>query len=404
LGSRLWNLKQRPALLKFFFPNTGGRQDAVIPLVTDIMNLGLDVLLTWGPPLSLAAKRATIQIPLVFLITFDPIDIGLVSNLAHPGGNVTGVTSLSSLEIFAKRLQLLRELIPSLTHVAVLLSTEQTRSDQAKEVLATAAKTLGVELHDFEIQAPSDLKFAMHSAKDQGAQAVYVWPSGFTFSFARQISEDANANHLPTIHSFREGALATYLGFKVGETSDVGARMSETFYEASAYRVRHLQENDGLAGSCVYDRLKRWVGLRNDQIRPRCDRFFCVSAHPLNVPSREAVIKLNIPVYGPSEHLQSCVQCLGTGARFSIIRYAHQHENPPHALRLLRKHSQRPRSRCAPEERDEVAAVHSMTSSARASNCAGTSMPSAFAVFKLMSRLNFVGSTTGKSPFRTRPI
>jgi putative ABC transport system substrate-binding protein len=186
---------------------TGGRQDAVIPLVTDIMNLGLDVLLTWGPPLSLAAKRATIQIPLVFLITFDPIDIGLVSNLAHPGGNVTGVTSLSSLEIFAKRLQLLKELIPSLTHVAVLLSTEQTRSDQAKEVLATAAKTLGVELHDFEIQAPSDLKFAMHSAKDQGAQAVYVWPSGFTFSFARQISEDANANHLPTIHSFREGAL-----------------------------------------------------------------------------------------------------------------------------------------------------------------------------------------------------
>ena len=71
---------------------------------------------------------------------------------------------------------------------------------------------------------------------------------------------------------------------------------------------------------------------------------------------------------------------------------------------LLRPHGSRPRDRCAPEERDEFAAVHSMTSSARASNCAGTSMPSAFAVFKLMSRLNFVGSTTGKSPFRTRPI
>jgi putative ABC transport system substrate-binding protein len=60
---------------------TGGREDAVIPLVTGIMNLGLDALVAWGPPLSLAVKRATTQIPLVFLITFDPIDIGLVSNL-----------------------------------------------------------------------------------------------------------------------------------------------------------------------------------------------------------------------------------------------------------------------------------------------------------------------------------
>jgi putative ABC transport system substrate-binding protein len=157
--------------------------------------------------LSLAVKRATTQIPLVFLITFDPIDIGLVSSLAHPGGNVTGVTSLSSLEIFAKRLQLLRELVPSATRVAVLLSTEQTRTDQARETLATAAKSLGIELHDVQVQAPSDLEFAIHGAKDQGSQAIYVWPSGFTFSFAKQISDAANVNFLPTIHSFREGAL-----------------------------------------------------------------------------------------------------------------------------------------------------------------------------------------------------
>jgi putative tryptophan/tyrosine transport system substrate-binding protein len=187
---------------------TGGRQDTVLPLVTEVVGLGVDVLVTWGPPLSLAAKRASTQIPLVFLITFDPVDLGLVSNLARPGGNVTGLTSLASLEIFAKRLQFLREFLPSLARVAVLASTEQTRSSRANDALTTAAKGLGIELHDLEIQAPAELEGVIRNAKDQGTQALYVWPSGFTFSFAKQISDIANAHGLPSCHAFREGALA----------------------------------------------------------------------------------------------------------------------------------------------------------------------------------------------------
>jgi putative ABC transport system substrate-binding protein len=187
---------------------TGGRQDTVSSLVTEITSLDLDALVAWGPPLSLAAKAATTQVPLIFLITFDPVDLGLVSNLARPGANVTGVTSLSSLEIFAKRLQILTELVPSLSHVAVLASTEQTRSTQAKDALSAAARALRIELHDVVVQVPSDLEPAMRSARDQGAQAIYVWPSGFTFAFAKQISDSCVANQLPSIHSFREGALA----------------------------------------------------------------------------------------------------------------------------------------------------------------------------------------------------
>lgn len=186
---------------------TGGRQDAVAPLVTEVIGLGVDVLVTWGPPLSLAAKQTGTQIPLVFLITFDPVDLGLVSNLARPGGNVTGLTSLASLEIFAKRLQLVTQFIPSLTRVTVLLSTEQTRSGRAKDALTAAAKGLGVELSDVTVQTPSELESAIRQVKDQGAEALYVWPSGFSFSFAKEISDVANANRLPSIHSFREGAL-----------------------------------------------------------------------------------------------------------------------------------------------------------------------------------------------------
>src|SRR5262249_51236597 len=70
----------------------GGQQETVSSVVSEAVGSGPDVLVTWGPPLSLAAKQATTQIPLIFIIIFDPIDLGLVSNLARPGGNVTGVT------------------------------------------------------------------------------------------------------------------------------------------------------------------------------------------------------------------------------------------------------------------------------------------------------------------------
>jgi len=203
-----------------------GRQDAFSPLVSEVLALGLDALVTIGSPLSLAAKRASTQIPLVFFITFDPVDVGLVSNLARPGGNVTGVTGLATDETFAKRLQLATQLIPSVARIAVLLSTEQTRFSRAKEALATAAKVLGVELYDLEVQAPSELEGAIRNVKDQGIQALYMWPNGFNFSFAKQISDIANANRLPSIYPFREGALAGGLLAYGADTKDTGRRLA----------------------------------------------------------------------------------------------------------------------------------------------------------------------------------
>jgi putative tryptophan/tyrosine transport system substrate-binding protein len=201
----------------------GGRQDTFSPLVSEVVALGLDALVTIGSPLSLAAKRASTQIPLVFFITFDPVDIGLVSNLARPGGNITGVTGLATDEIFAKHLELTTKLVPSVARIAVLLSTEQTRFSGAKDALETAAKVLHLELYDLEVHAPSELEGAIRNAKDQGIQALYIWPNGFNFSFAKQISEIANANRLPSIYLFREGALAGGL-LAYGADTNEGAR------------------------------------------------------------------------------------------------------------------------------------------------------------------------------------
>ena len=145
-----------------------GRQDTFSPLVSEVLALGVDALVTVGSPLSLIAKRASSQIPLIFFITFDPVEIGLVPNLARPGGNVTGVTGLGTDEVFAKRLQLATQIVPSVARIAVLLSTELNRFSRSKAALATAAKVLGVELHDLDVQARSELEGAIRNAKGSG--------------------------------------------------------------------------------------------------------------------------------------------------------------------------------------------------------------------------------------------
>jgi putative ABC transport system substrate-binding protein len=165
---------------------------------------------------------------MVFLITFDPVDIGLVSNLARPGGNITGVTGLATDEIFAKRLQLAMQLVPSVARIAVLVSPEQTRFSRAKDALTTAAKVLGVELYDLEVQAPSKLEDAIRNAEDQGVQALYIWPNGFNYSFAKQIVDIANAKRLPSVWPMREGAQA-------GGLMAYGADLKEGARRLAAY-------------------------------------------------------------------------------------------------------------------------------------------------------------------------
>jgi putative tryptophan/tyrosine transport system substrate-binding protein len=128
--------------------------------------------------------------------------------LANPGGNVTGVTGLANLQIFSKRLQLLKEIAPFITRVAVLVSTERTLSSGGQDALTAAAKVLGLELETVELEAPSGLELAINAAKSRGSQAVYVWPSGFTFSFAKEISDVTTASGLPSIHFSKEGILA----------------------------------------------------------------------------------------------------------------------------------------------------------------------------------------------------
>jgi putative ABC transport system substrate-binding protein len=187
-------INDQNATIRYGF--SSGRQDRAEPVVAEALGANPEVLAVWAPAMSLAAKRATAatQVPLVSLLGGrDPVDIGLVPSMARPGGNITGVSALGSLEIFAKRLQLLKELVPSLSRVAILVSTEQQGSDGPEERLARAAKVLNIELREFVVLTPSDLEDAIGDAKEWGAQGLYTFASGFTFSFGEQINKIANA-------------------------------------------------------------------------------------------------------------------------------------------------------------------------------------------------------------------
>jgi putative ABC transport system substrate-binding protein len=187
---------------------SAGRPDALASLAGELVGLGVDVLVAWSPPGALAAKRATSQIPVVFLAAADPVRFGLVSSLVRPGGNVTGVSFDVSPEIFGKRLELLKEAVPALTRVALLVPSDARRTmDDTRMIMAAASKALNLEVHEIEVRAPAELGAAVLRAKEQGAQALYVWTSG-PFEFGRQLSELAIVHRLPSIHLFSEGAMA----------------------------------------------------------------------------------------------------------------------------------------------------------------------------------------------------
>src|SRR5262249_16054669 len=193
---------------------TSSRQDKIGRLVQEAVHRDPELFVAWSPALAHAIKQAAPRRPLVFLASSDGIAAwGLVSNIARPGGYVTGIAGYASEQLGAKRLQLLNEAIPSLSRVALLFSSERSslegnRSTPAIDAQKAAAKALHVELDEVVVELPQELEAAMRAAKERGAQAVQVIPTGFSYSFAKEICDAANANVLPSIHVFREGALA----------------------------------------------------------------------------------------------------------------------------------------------------------------------------------------------------
>ena len=149
-----------------------GRTEQLAKIAAEFVRLKVDVIVTTGTPATLAAKQATSVIPIVFAATGDPVGTGLVANLGRPGGNVTGL-SLQQVETVGKRLELLREVIPSLGRLAVLANVDNPPAVLDMGEVQATARTLGVEVITLEIRRGEDIAPAFEALNGR-AQAIYV--------------------------------------------------------------------------------------------------------------------------------------------------------------------------------------------------------------------------------------
>ena len=174
-------------------------------LAAELVRLNVDVILAIGTLAALAAKRASAAIPIVMANAGDPLGSGLVVSLAQPGGNVTGM-SLMAPDLGGKRLELLKELLPRLSRVAVIWNAANPYSALVFEEIRGAAKTLAIELQSLEVRGPDDFGVVLDSAGRKRADALVTVEDPLTFNHRKQIAEFCAKNRLPAMYGLREYA------------------------------------------------------------------------------------------------------------------------------------------------------------------------------------------------------
>jgi len=185
------------------------RTERLPSLATELLNRQATVIVAAGGTASaLAAKAATASVPIVFGIAADPVEIGLVASLNQPGGNITGVTSLN-VEVGPKRLELLRELLPSVTTVGLLVNpATPALADQFSRELQAAASVLGLRLHILHASSDRDFDQVFASLAELRAGALVIGPDNFFTARSEQLAALTVRHAMPAIYQFRPFAAA----------------------------------------------------------------------------------------------------------------------------------------------------------------------------------------------------
>ena len=213
-----------------------GKYDRLPARAAELVALKVDVIVAADTPAALAAKQATRTLPIVFIGAGDPVTIGLVTSLARPGGNVTGL-SLLAPELVGKRLELLKQAVPGVGRVAALWQPgfvgERTEKDMLKEVEVTA-RALGVRLQFVEARGPADFDRAFSDMTRARADALTVLGSAMFANERRRVVDLAAKNRLPGVYGFREyvdaGGLMAY-----------GPNVADLFQRAATYADKILK-------------------------------------------------------------------------------------------------------------------------------------------------------------------
>ena len=189
-----------------------GREDHAAEIAAEFVRLAVNVIVTWGTTHVIAAKHATSIIPIVFAAAGDPVGTGLVASLAHPGGNVTGL-SLENSDLASKRVALLREIVPGLSRLAIFGNVASPNVVLEMGETRTAARALGLEVVMSEIRRGDDITPAIEALRGS-AEALYVCGDPLATLYQIRINTLAQGARLPTMASYREfvasGGLMSY--------------------------------------------------------------------------------------------------------------------------------------------------------------------------------------------------
>src|SRR5262249_13280360 len=191
-----------------------GTPDRLPILAAELLALTPDLVIAAGPQAALALKSATATVPIVFVVVFDPVGLGLVHSLSHPGRNITGLATYVPGDWAAKQIQMLRELVPNASKVALLVNPTNPmhRLTLANEVPRTA-RELGVALPAVEATTPEEVDTAFASAAAQHVDEIIVLGDTLNFRQAPRVIALAAKYHLPAMYLFRQfadGGLVVY--------------------------------------------------------------------------------------------------------------------------------------------------------------------------------------------------
>ena len=188
-----------------------GRDERFAALATELVRLNVDLILTRGTTAALAAKNATGTIPVVITGLADPVGQGIVASLARPGGNITGVSAIVT-ELYAKRVEILRELLPRASRIAALCNMSSPALPPAWKEIETAARSLGIQPQLLDVRKPEDLGPAFDGAVKQPTDALVVGLDTLTQASQRLIVDLAAKHRLPAVYASMEfaGGLVVY--------------------------------------------------------------------------------------------------------------------------------------------------------------------------------------------------
>jgi putative ABC transport system substrate-binding protein len=190
-----------------------GQLDRLPALAAELVGLPVDVIIAFGDAPISAARKATDKIPIVMPLAANPVGSGFVASIARPGGNITGLSGFAT-DMASKRVELLKEVVPRATRVAVLWnSSNSSKLAEWKEAQAAAAR-VGLELHSVEARAPGDFDGAFASILRLRPDAMIAFAESLTIAFREQIGNFALTDRLPMVSELREfavaGGVATY--------------------------------------------------------------------------------------------------------------------------------------------------------------------------------------------------